>query len=324
MDLVDILLNNEALVTLLAAVLAFATIVTLGLPLLKDDQLAKRMAAVTEQRKELRAHRMEALDGRRFALHPEEKPSTKWVTAFVSRFNLARLAESDDVRGKLMRAGLRGATPHSLFIFFRFVMPIILFVLALIYLFLLTHFVWGWLFKLAVSIAASLFGYYLPDVFVANLTTKRRESIMIGFPDALDLLLICVESGMSAEAAFDKVANEIGRTSPVLAEEFSLTTAELSYLPERRMAFDNLAARCGYDGVQAVVTALTQAEKYGTTLGQALRVCARENREMRMASAEKKAAALPAKLSVPMILFFVPCLFVVILGPAIMKIMHLI
>ncbi|MGB8602116.1 MAG: type II secretion system F family protein [Rhizomicrobium sp.] len=324
MDIIDILLNNEALVTLLAAVLAFSTIVTLGLPMLKDDQLAKRMAAVTEQRQELRVHRMEALEGRRFALHPEQTASTKWVTRFVSRFNLARLAESDDVRGKLMRAGLRGATPHSVFIFFRFIMPIILFLLALIYLFGVTDFSWGWLFKLAVSIAAALAGYYLPDVFVANLTTKRREAIMIGFPDALDLLLICVESGMSAEMAFEKVASEIGRTSPVLAEEFSLTTAELSYLPERRQAFDNLAARCGYDGVQAVVTALTQAEKYGTTLGQALRVCARENREMRMARAEKKAAALPAKLTVPMILFFLPCLFVVIMGPAIMKIMHLV
>lgn len=324
MDVIVILLNNEMLVTLLAAILAFATIVTLGLPFLKDDQLAKRMAAVTKQKQELRARRHEELGGRRFSTRPEAAASAQWVSDFVSKFKLAHLAESDDARGKLMRAGLRGATPQSLFIFFRFVMPIILFVLTLIYLFGVTHFAWSWLFKLAMSIAAALVGYYLPDVFVANLTTKRREAIMIGFPDALDLLLICVESGMSAEMAFEKVASEIGRTSPVLAEEFSLTTAELSYLPERRQAFDNLAARCGYDGVQAVVTALTQAEKYGTTLGQALRVCARENREMRMARAEKKAAALPAKLTVPMILFFLPCLFVVIMGPAIMKIMHLI
>jgi tight adherence protein C len=146
---------------------------------------------------------------------------------------------------------------------------------------------------------------------------------MIAFSDALDLLLICVEAGMSVETAFAKVADEIGRTSPVLAEEFALTTAELSYLPDRKQAFENLAKRCGHEGVQAVATALNQAERYGTPLGQALRVCAQENREMRMADAEKKAASLPAKLTVPMIVFFLPCLFVVILGPAAIRIAHM-
>ena len=143
----------------------------------------------------------------------------------------------------------------------------------------------------------------------------------VGPYDALDLMLICVESGMAIEPAFQKVAGEIGTTSPELAEELALTTAELSYLPERSQAFDNLAKRCGHSGVKAVAAALNQAEHYGTPLGQALRVTAQENREMRMTEAEKKAAALPAKLTVPMILFFLPCLFVVILGPAIMRVM---
>jgi tight adherence protein C len=145
---------------------------------------------------------------------------------------------------------------------------------------------------------------------------------MQAFPDALDLMLICVEAGMSIEATFTRVAQEIGARSTELAEELGLTTAELSYLPERGVAFDNLARRTGHAGVKAVATALNQAEHYGTPLGQALRITAQENREQRMANAEKKAAALPAKLTVPMILFFLPCLFVVILGPAIMKIMH--
>jgi tight adherence protein C len=143
---------------------------------------------------------------------------------------------------------------------------------------------------------------------------------MRAFPDALDLMLICVEAGMSIESSFTRVANEIGSQSPELAEELGLTTAELSYLPDRRQAFDNLAKRCGHAGVKAVATALNQAEKYGTPLGAALRVTANENREMRMQEAERKAASLPAKLTVPMIIFFLPCLFVVILGPAIISI----
>ena len=143
---------------------------------------------------------------------------------------------------------------------------------------------------------------------------------MRAFPDALDLLLICVESGMSIEAAFNRVAGEVGSQSVELAEEFSLLTAELSYLPDRRQAYDNLAKRCAHPGVKAVCTALNQAEKYGTPLASALRVMALENRELRMQAAEEKAASLPAKLTVPMILFFLPPLFVVILGPAVMKV----
>jgi tight adherence protein C len=208
------------------------------------------------------------------------------------------------------------------FSFFRFVMPFIVFVLALVYVFFIAHFAWSTMMKVGAAVAAALVGYYLPDIFVSNIISRRQVSIMRAFPDALDLMLICVESGMSIEPAFTKVAAEIGQQSPELAEELALTTAELSYLPERRLAFENLATRCGHPGVKAVATALNQAEKYGTPLGQALRVAAQENREGRMADAEKKAAALPAKLTVPMIIFFLPCLFAVIMGPAIIKISH--
>jgi len=174
--------------------------------------------------------------------------------------------------------------------------------------------------KLCACVAALAFGYYAPNVYITNVAQKRRESIVAAFPDALDLLLICVESGMSVEAAIQKVSAEIGGQSMELAEELSLLTAELSYLPERRQAYENLARRTNHPGVRSVATAMIQAERYGTPLGAALRVMAKENRELRLSAAEKKATALPAKLTVPMILFFLPVLFIVILGPAIIKV----
>jgi tight adherence protein C len=219
-------------------------------------------------------------------------------------------------------AGYRGQAPLVTFMFFRFVMPFIVFTVTLFYLFLIMHLTWSPLQKVGAAFVGALIGFYVPDLFVNNMIARRQQSIMGAFPDALDLMLICVESGMSIESAFTRVAGEIGTQSAELAEELALTTAELSYLPDRRQAFDNLAKRCGHVGVKAVATALNQAEKYGTPLGQALRVTATENREMRMQEAERKAASLPAKLTVPMIIFFLPCLFIVIMGPAIIQIRH--
>jgi tight adherence protein C len=161
----------------------------------------------------------------------------------------------------------------------------------------------------------------MPRLYVKNRIAKRQTSIRRSWPDALDLLLICVESGMSREMAFRKVAEEIGSQSVELAEELSLTTAELSFLPDRRTAYENLALRTDLDGVRAVVSGLTQSEKYGTSLGHALRVLAQESRDMRMSEAEKLAASLPPKLTVPMILFFMPVLFAVIITPAVIQIM---
>jgi tight adherence protein C len=164
-------------------------------------------------------------------------------------------------------------------------------------------------------------GFYLPNLYIKNKTNRRQLSIKRAWSDALDLLLICVESGMSIEAAMQRVSREIGRQSVPLAEELTLTTAELSYLPDRRKAFENLGKRTGLMTVKSVVTSLIQSERYGTPLGQALRVLAQENRDMRMSEAEKKAAALPPKLTVPMILFFLPVIFVVILGPSLILVM---
>jgi tight adherence protein C len=321
-DLMDLLFDPAFLGTLAAAIFAFATIVTLGLPFAERDGLGQRLKNVAERREELRAKHHAALNAKRGSLRMEPVGSVKMMKGIVERFDLARLVASDGSKEKLATAGYRGPTPVMVFMFFRFVMPFIVFVLALIYVFLIAHFTYSTITKVGIAIAAALVGYYLPDVFVSNAISRRRQSIMRAFPDALDLLLICVESGMSIEPAFTRVAAEIGQQSPELAEELALTTAELSYLPERRLAFENLALRCGHNGVKAVATALNQAEKYGTPLGQALRVAAQENREMRMSEAEKKAASLPAKLTVPMIIFFLPCLFAVIMGPALMKISH--
>ncbi|MCB1510875.1 MAG: type II secretion system F family protein, partial [Hyphomicrobiaceae bacterium] len=177
--------------------------------------------------------------------------------------------------------------------------------------------------KVMMGLGAGFVGFYLPNMFIQNMIQRRQAALKAAFPDALDMLLICVQSGMSIEAAFGKVAKEIAVQSMELAEEFSLTTAELSYLQDRRLAFENLGKRTGLPGIRAVATALVQSERYGTPISAALRVMAKENRDMRMSEAEKKAAALPPKLTVPMIIFFLPVLFVVILGPAGIQVMQM-
>ena len=174
--------------------------------------------------------------------------------------------------------------------------------------------------RLIAVVAALYIGIKLPEIFLKNQTTKRQLSMRRAIPDAMDLLLICVESGISVEHAFRKVSVEIGTQSVALAEELTLTTAELSYLQERRQAFENLANRTGVEAIKSICTALVQAERYGTPVGVALRVLAQESRDHRMNEAEKKAAGLPPKLTVPMILFFLPVLFAVILTPALIQI----
>jgi tight adherence protein C len=277
------------------------------------------MKAVAERREELRRKHHAALK-QRGGLRSEPMSIIKQT---VDRLQLSRIVDPEETREKLARAGYRGQGALVTFIFFRFVMPFIVFGAALIFLFLLSRLNWSPFLKVNAALGAGLAGFYLPDLFLSNRTSKRQTSIMRAFPDALDLMLICVESGMSVESAFTRVSAEVGAQSPELAEELALTTAELSYLPERRLAYDNLAKRCGHSGVRAVSAAVNQAEKYGTPVGQALRVTAQENREQRMMEAEKKAAALSPKLTVPMLIFFLPCLFVVIMGPAIMNIMHM-
>ena len=306
--------NASNLFAVIAAVLVFATVITLSAPAMSTDNTAKRLKQVANRRDELRRKAREAIDNKRTSLRGEAKQSL--YRRVVEQLNLQKLLEDPNLKKKLVQAGMRGQGPIFGFYFARFAMPFILFGAAFLYLTFINDFGMQGMQSLAAMMILAVLGYYAPGIYLSNKASKRRDSIMLAFPDALDLLLICVEAGMSIEAAFQKVAGEIGSTSIELAEELSLTNAELAFLQDRRMAYENLAMRTNHPGVKSVATALVQAERYGTPLGDALRVMAKENRDMRMSAAEKKAAALPAKLTVPMILFFLPVLFLVIIGPA--------
>jgi tight adherence protein C len=322
MDQVEKLLSDpSSLIALLVGIAVFATVFTL-LPSLGGDPLKQRMKSVALEREELRAKQRERLaaeaDRKRNGLR--ERQSTG-MRAIVDRLDLRRALADENTVNKLRMAGFRGQNPLTKFLFFRLVLPFVTLAMAMAYIFLLGGFsAQSFGMKAFICVLAAYAGFYAPVLYVSNRSTKRKKSIQLAWPDALDLMLICVESGMSVEAAFRRVAEEIGGQSVELAEELILTNAELSFLQERRAAYENLANRSGLDSVKSVTQALIQAERYGTPVGQALRVLANESRDMRMNAAEKKAAALPPKLTVPMILFFLPVLFIVILGPAGMQV----
>jgi tight adherence protein C len=303
---------------LLAAIAASATVYTLVMPLFAGEGLAKRMKAVASERERIRARERERLNkSEKVSLRQTPK---QLISRVVEDLNLTKYLAQEAARDKLIQAGYRGQAPYVTFLFARAVTPIVLFAGTVLYVFVISHLQKSLPVKIGFCIGAAWLGLQAPMLFLKNAISKRQLSIRRAFPDALDLLLICIESGMSIEAAFRKVSVEIVTQSVALSEEFTLTTAELSYLQDRKVAYENLAKRTGVDGVKSVCLALQQSERYGTPLGQSLRVMAQENRDMRMNEAEKKAAALPPKLTVPMILFFLPVLFVVILGPTGIKI----
>jgi tight adherence protein C len=311
-------LTDPAFLTaLLVGIAVFATMMTL-LPAIGGNPLKNRMKAVALERDELRAKQRARLaaeaDRRSRGLREQQSTGMRRI---VEKLDLRRLLADENTVRQLKTAGFRGQNPMTQFLFFRLVLPFVGLGLAAAYIFGL-----GvmedkpMMIRVFACIGAAYAGFYAPIVYVTNRASKRKESIKRAWPDALDLMLICVESGMSIEAAMRKVAEEIGSQSVELAEEFVLTTAELSYLQERRQAYENLAERTGLEPVKSVTQALIQAERYGTPVAHALRVLSSESRDARMTEAEKKAAALPPKLTVPMILFFLPVLFAIILGPA--------
>jgi len=317
--IIERLHDTRFLTMVLAAIAAAATIITLAMPLLASDTLGKRMNAVALEREKMRQRERERMmRSEKVSLRAAPK---QYMQSVVEQFNLSKWVGKEEAREKLMQAGYRGQGPYVTFLFFRMVVPLIMLVGSLLYVFLLADFDQPATVKVGLGLFAAYVGMQLPSLFLKNKIQHRKLSISRAFPDALDLLLICVESGMSIEAAMRRVSEEIGSQSIALAEEMTLTTAELSYLPDRRQAYENLAKRTDLDGVKSVCLALQQAERYGTPMAQTLRVMAQENRDMRMSEAEKKAAALPPKLTVPMIVFFLPVLFVVILGPAAIKAM---
>ena len=305
--------------TVLAGVAAAATVFTVASGFVEGDDLQRRIKAVGVERERIRARERERLvkGDARASLRREPKAYMKQV---VDRFRLGDWLGTDTAKAKLTMAGYRGPQAEIGFLFFRLVMPLGFLFASAFYLFVLEIIDQPRLTRLGIVILATFIGMKMPELFLSNAIAKRQTSIRRAWPDALDLLLICVESGMSVEQAFRRVGVEVGTQSVALAEELTLTTAELSFLPERRQAYESLAERTGLEPVKAVVIALVQAERYGTPLGQALRVLAQESRDQRMNDAEKKAAALPPKLTVPMILFFLPVLFVVILMPALIQV----
>ncbi|HEX4181201.1 MAG TPA: type II secretion system F family protein [Caulobacteraceae bacterium] len=320
MNIVNALTDPANIATAAVAVLIFATLVGLARPIMGQTNLEGRMKSVANRREELRRRSREALAQRGAASSSIRHNDTGVYKTIVERLQLSRLLEDPKVVDSLAQAGYRGPRPVTTFYFFRFITPFVFALAVAIYLFGVNGFHLPVATRLCGCVFGLAAGFYAPNVYITNKAAKRRESIVAGFPDSLDLLLICVESGMSIEAALAKVSQEIGASSIDLAEELSLLVAELSYLPDRRLAYEGLAKRTNHPGIKSVSMAMIQAERYGTPLGSALRVMSKENRELRLSAAEKKAAALPAKLTVPMILFFLPVLFVVILGPAIIRV----
>ncbi len=314
------LTEPQTLISILAAVAIFATIITLAMPLLAKDELGTRMKSVAIERDKIRARERARLadeQGRRSSLRQKDEG---FYQKIVERLNLKAALADENTFLNLTMAGYRSKAHINIFLFFKVALPILLMIASLFYFFVVSPSDRSTMMNILFACAVGMAGFYLPSILVKNAVSKRQLSIKRAWPDALDLLLICVESGMSLEASMKKVAIEIGLQSPELAEELTLTTAELSYLSERRQAHENLAKRTGLDTVKAVTMALIQAERYGTPLSTALRSLSQESRDMRMAEAEKKAAGLPPKLTVPMIIFFLPVLFAVIIGPAVIQI----
>jgi tight adherence protein C len=310
--------NINVIIAMLSAMAAFLSFVLVSWPYLMTDTLGARMKKVRDEREEIRRRERSKLLGIGSpSLRTEPK---KIFKDLVHRLNLLSELSNAEVVKKLRMAGYRGQSPVVTFIATRAILPGVMFVVAAFYaFFVLKQLQYPVFAKLSGVMALTLLGYYAPGLYLRNRIGKRQLAIRRAWPDALDLLLICVESGMGLESALAKVADEVATQCPELAEELTLLTAELSYLPDRAKAYDNLAERTGLDVVRALVVSLGQSEKYGTSVGQSLRVLAQESRDHRLSAAEKKAHALPPKLTVPMILFFLPVLFAVIIGPAVIQ-----
>ncbi|WP_267422361.1 type II secretion system F family protein [Methylobacterium sp. GC_Met_2] len=320
-DIAAKLFDPRFMGTLLTAIAAAATAFAVAQPFFETDKLEKRMKFVSDEREQIR--RRERAKGAQVSMRGTLRVEPKaYMKSIVERYQLQRWLATDTAKRKLMQAGYRGQGAETAFLFFRLVVPVATVIGALFYLFVLDAIDASYLVRLGLVIGAAYAGIKAPELFLVNAAKKRQTEIRKAWPDALDLTLICVESGMAIEHAFRRVSTEIATSSVVLAEELALMTAEMSFLPDRRQAYENLVLRTGLDPVKAVATALVQAERYGTPIGQALRVLAQESRDNRMTEAEKKAAGLPPKLTVPMILFFLPVLFVVIITPAVIQIMR--
>lgn len=309
---------GEDVIIILVVLTVLANMFILYRLMLVQDPLASRVKALNERREQLKAGLIQSK--RKTPRRAQHEKSVGFMRDIVNRLNLLRSGEAKKAREKLMKAGFRSRDALTIYFFGKLCMPFVFGVLALVFIFGLDMVKGSMLMKSAVCLGAVVFGAYSPDLYVANQIAKRQKLMQKALPDALDLLVICAEAGQSLDGALNRVATEVGNTCPVLAEELSLTSIELGLLPERSQALSNLRSRTGLDGIKAMVNTLMQAERYGTPVANSLRVLSAEFRDQRMMKAEAKAARLPAVMTVPLILFILPPLFVVLLGPAALQV----
>ncbi|QZD96597.1 type II secretion system F family protein [Qipengyuania gelatinilytica] len=296
-------------VAALAVLFAIYTAVTI------KDPMAKRVKALEGRREELKAGLVTSGSKKRQSLVRKTDTSDK-VRDALGNMKVLQDSQVEEMQQKLAWAGFRNKEVAVVLIGLRMVLPVIFGLIAGVLLYVVEIFP-DWEFKRVAALSAAVFfGYKGPEIYLSNIASKRTDAIRKGLPDALDLLVICAEAGLTVDAAFNRVAKELGRAYPELGDEFTLTAIELSFLNERKKAFDNLAYRVNLEAVKGVVTTMVQTERYGTPLASALRVLSAEFRNERMMRAEEKAARLPAIMTVPLILFILPVLFIVILGPA--------
>ena len=301
--------------TMLSAVAAFAVLIAIYAATTVRDPMSRRIKALNDRREQLKAGIVASTNKRKKLTNRNEAADR--VRSILTTFKMIQDDQLKKTQMKLMQAGIRTKDLAFFIIFARFVLPVILGLTAVTMIYFLDYFPeWSW-YRRYGTVAGTLIGAYkAPDIWLKNKVTKRSHAIRKGLPDALDLLVICAEAGLTVDAAFARVAKELGKAYPELGDEFGLTAIELGFLNERRSAFENLANRVDLEAVRGVVTTMIQTEKYGTPLASALRVLSAEFRNQRMMRAEEKAARLPAIMTIPLILFILPTLFVVILGPA--------
>ncbi|MCH8238095.1 MAG: type II secretion system F family protein [Proteobacteria bacterium] len=292
-----------------------------GVSMVAGGKKGKRIKTViSRHRGELSRRQVDDLKKTSAIRQTKEKPHVELIKKILGMVNLQHLLFSDEVRNQLAQAGLRGRGVVPAYVSTRILMTLGGAIGTLIFIGLMEKFPYPDFVKFIFAAAGAAAGFYMPKLLLANTVQKRQDEMTKGFPDTLDLLVICVESGLGIEAAFTRVTDEIAENAPVLAQELGLMSAELAYLGDRRQAYENFSNRTGLASAKALATALIQSEQYGTPIGVAIKVLAQEKRDERMSNAEKKAAALPAKLTVPMIIFFLPCLFIVVIGPAYLSI----
>ncbi len=311
----DLGLPTEQIIVLMATVTAVATVALIWSALLPKAPGVVRARSIMERQSALKRAQTEAR-GRQKLVR-----ALGFMRNVVDRLQLMRSKHADNVSGKLAKAGIRSNDAKVAYLFTKATLPLATGLAAALLLYVADVYDGPSTAKLAFALAAVIIGVYVPDLYLKNRADKRREKLRRGLPDALDLMVICAEAGLSLDATFQRVANEIGISYPDLADEFALTSVELSFLPERRVALEGLGARADLPGLRAMVNTLSQTERYGTPLAHSLRVLASELRTERLMKAEEKAARLPAILTVPLIVFVLPPLFIVLLGPAVLSTM---